>query len=62
MYFSAGMVIVFGDNDPKCSKCYDRKAKVAFRTSNAVIAEERETEGKRQMLLWPRKRLPNLLI
>ena len=26
-------IIVFGDNELKCSKCYDRKAKRAFRTS-----------------------------
>ena len=26
-------IIVFGDNELKCSKCYDRKAKTALRTS-----------------------------
>ena len=26
-------IIAFGDIEPKCSKCYDRKAKIAFRTS-----------------------------
>ena len=26
-------ILVFGDNEPKCSKCYDRKDKIAFRTS-----------------------------
>ena len=26
-------IIAFGDNELKCSKCYDRKASIAFRTS-----------------------------
>ena len=26
-------IIVFGDNELKCSKCYDHKAKIALRTS-----------------------------
>ena len=26
---------VFADNELKCSKCYDRKAKIAFRTSKS---------------------------
>ena len=26
--------IIFGDTELKCSKCYDRKAKMALRTSN----------------------------
>ena len=26
-------ILVFGDNELKCSKCSDRKAKIAFRTS-----------------------------
>ena len=26
-------IIVLGDNELKCSKCYDRKAKIVFRTS-----------------------------
>ena len=28
------VIIVSGDHDLKCSKCYDRKAKMAFRTSD----------------------------
>ena len=40
-------IIVFGDDELKCSKCYDRKAKIAFKTSNnqspiAVIAKGRK--------------------
>ena len=30
---SLSLTIVFGDNGLKCSKCYDRKAKRAFKTS-----------------------------
>ena len=26
-------ILVFGDNEPKCSKCYDRKDRIALRTS-----------------------------
>ena len=31
-HFSSA-IMVFGDNEPKCSKCYDRKGKIAFSTS-----------------------------
>ena len=42
---------MFGDNELKCSKCYDRKAKRAeLGPQNAVIATGRK-EGKLQMLL-----------
>ena len=38
--------IVFGDNGHKCSKCYDRKAKIACKTSkNAIFA----TVGKQRV-------------
>ena len=36
---------MFGDNGLKCSKCYDRKAKVAFRTSKCCDPEGR-SKGK----------------
>ena len=42
------MIIVFVENEPKCSKCYDRKAKIAFMTSNVVIAK-----GKSAIIVVP---------
>ena len=32
LHFSLA-ILVFGDNELKCFKCFDRKAKIAFRTS-----------------------------
>ena len=32
-----GRQIVFGDNGRKCTKCYDRKARIAFKTSKCCI-------------------------
>ena len=61
------------DNELRCSKCYDRKAKVAFRTSNAVSAKPRRNlltslfkevrvfkENKRSFRNFPRNLLRNL--
>ena len=48
-------MIVFGDNELKCSKCSDRKAKIAVRTLQMLQSLREETEGKFQMLLSLRK-------
>ena len=48
-------MLVFGDNELNCSKSYDRKAKLAFRTSKCCNRQvPGRTEGKFQMLVSPR--------
>ena len=53
-------MIVFGDSEPKCSKCYDRKAKMAL-DLETLESLRAETEGKLHMLASPRKPGPTSL-
>ena len=53
--------LLFGDNELKCSKCYDRKAKIAFRISECCdrLGKRQRENSKCDYRLGKR---PNLLI
>ena len=47
--------MVFEDKELKCSKCYDRKAKIAFRISKCCNRQEKKERESSKMLLSLRK-------